>query len=143
MAGPTSSGGTPRPGECRLVHERGDGHRRCRPPGLTDTTYTIVGVGDFNDDGQPDILWRNTSTGAECRLVHERGDVHRGCQPSQLSRSTWKIVGTGDFNGDGRPDILWRNTTSGQNAVWYMNGVALTGVADLPGLSGPWTIVGR
>ena len=48
-----------------------------------------------------------------------------------------------DFNGDGKPDILWRNTTTGANAVWYMDGVTLLGVADLPALpNGAYALVG-
>jgi hypothetical protein len=30
---------------------------------VADPNWTIVGVGDFNSDGKPDILWRNTSSG--------------------------------------------------------------------------------
>ena len=39
--------------------------------------------------------------------------------------------------------ILWRNTTTGSNAVWYMNGMTVTSVVNLPGLSNPaYTIAG-
>jgi hypothetical protein len=56
---------------------------------------------------------------------------------------TWTIVGTGDFNGDGKTDILWRNTSSGQNAVWYMDGVTVTGFAILDSMPDQaWNIVG-
>ena len=34
---------------------------------------------DFNNDGSPDILWRNISTGCECGLVYERD--HGGYLP--------------------------------------------------------------
>ena len=48
-----------------------------------------------------------------------------------------------DFNGDGKADILWRNTSTGQNAVWYMDGVTLSGIGDLPALPNPdYAIVG-
>jgi hypothetical protein len=33
-------------------------------PALPNADYALVGVGDFNNDTQPDILWRNTKTGA-------------------------------------------------------------------------------
>jgi hypothetical protein len=32
---------------------------------VTDLDWHIVGVGDFNYDNKPDILWRNTGTGAD------------------------------------------------------------------------------
>jgi hypothetical protein len=52
--------------------------------------------------------------------------------------------GVGDFNGDSKPDILWRNTSTGANAIWYMNGVNLIGITDLPALPNPdYAIVGR
>jgi hypothetical protein len=41
----------------------------------------------------------------------------------------------GDFNGDGKPDILWQNNSTGHNSVWYMNGVTVSGVADLRAFS--------
>ena len=49
-----------------------------------------------------------------------------------------------DFNNDGKADILWRNAATGANAVWYMDGVTLTGIGDLPALPNPdYAIVGR
>jgi len=34
-----------------------------------------------------------------------------------------------DFNGDGKSDILWRNSTTGENAVYFMNGAAISSAA--------------
>ena len=92
-----------------------------------DQNWMIVGVGDFNGDGKPDILWRNTSTGQNA-VWYMNGVTLIGVDSANSSHQNWIIVGVGDFNGDGKPDILWRNTTTGQNAVWYMNGVTLIGV---------------
>jgi predicted outer membrane repeat protein len=62
--------------------------------------------------------------------------------PSNEVSGTVKQVSI-DFNADGNPDILWRNTASGQNAVWFMNGVALLEVVDLPALPNPdYAVVG-
>ena len=34
-----------------------------QPIGVAPLEWIIAGVGDFNGDGKPDILWRNTSSG--------------------------------------------------------------------------------
>ena len=41
------------------------------PNRVRDTNWKIVGVGDFNRDGQPDILWQHQTTGALI-MAHER-----------------------------------------------------------------------
>jgi hypothetical protein len=87
--------------------------------------WKIVGTGDFNGDGKPDILWRNTSTGQNY-VWYMRG-VNGATRASGswieiVADLSWTIVGAGDFNSEGKPDILWRNTATGQNYVWYMNG---------------------
>jgi hypothetical protein len=33
------------------------------PPTIADTTWQIVGVGDFNNDGKADLVWRNQTDG--------------------------------------------------------------------------------
>ena len=54
------------------------------------------------------------------------------------------MVGAGDFNGDGKPIFSGGTRVTGQNAVWYMNGVTLIGIGDLPALPDPaYAIVGR
>jgi hypothetical protein len=98
---------------------------------------------DFNGDGKPDILWRNTVTGANAVWFMDGVTLSGISDLPALPNPQYTIVGTGDFNGDGKPDILWRNTVTGANAVWFMNGVTLSGISDLPALPNPqYTIVG-
>ena len=52
------------------------------------------------------------------------------------------VVPPGDFDGDGKSDIVWRNTTNGTNAVWYMNGLAVTGGGAFNVAPTSWSIVG-
>jgi hypothetical protein len=104
-------------------------------PGPTGSGWRIVGVGDFNGDGNPDIsdgtpgIWFLNGT----NVVQMSGLSNPG--------STWKIVGIGDFDGDGKSDILWQ-ATDGTPGIWLMNGttpINETGLAN-PGPS--WKIVG-
>ncbi|MBP7867639.1 MAG: FG-GAP repeat protein, partial [Acidobacteria bacterium] len=46
----------------------------------------------------------------------------------------------GDFNGDGKPDVMWRNRVSGANAVWYLDGVAVTGTAPFVAVGTTWEL---
>jgi hypothetical protein len=117
-------------------------------PGVSDLSWGIVGVADFNGDGKPDILWRNNTTGQ--KLVWYLNGVSRIGSAVEVLPAVgdpnWKIVSVRDFNGDGKPDLLWRNGSTGQTVVWYMNGTTWTGDhADLlPTISDPrWTIVGH
>jgi hypothetical protein len=98
---------------------------------------------DFNGDGKPDILWRNTHTGQNyvwyMNGVTNIGGAYIDTEPYM----EWEIAGVADFNNDGNPDILWRNTHTGQNYVWYMNGVTNIGGAYIdtePYME--WKIVG-
>jgi FG-GAP-like repeat len=99
---------------------------------VADTDWQIVAVGDFDGDGDPDILWRNTGTGPLQGLnivwtMNGASFVSEAVY-SWVADLAWEIVGTGDFDGDGDPDILWRNYGTGPlqgvNVIWYMNGAS-------------------
>jgi C1A family cysteine protease len=99
---------------------------------VTDLNWQIVGTGDFNRDGWPDILWRYNGSGGANGVWYMQGMTHTGtAYLTAVADLNWKIVGTGDFNGDGWPDILWRNYLGGNNVVWYMKDVTHTGSASL------------
>jgi hypothetical protein len=94
-----------------------------------DPSWTVAGVGDFDADGNADLLWRNAngslvewlmngSTIAASGLVNVSGNA-------VAPDANWHVVEIGDFNGDARTDILWRND-SGQVAEWLMKGTTIT-----------------
>ncbi len=79
-------------------------------------------AGDFDGDGNADLLWRNTVTGNTVVWLMD-GESRLDEDSIGAPSTTWEIAGTGDFNGDGKADILWRNTATGAAVVWQMNGL--------------------
>lgn len=98
-------------------------------PSLTvaNQAWTIVALGDFNNDGVTDIYWRNTTNGkndlwlmsASSRIPQTATTVYTEADQN------WKIAGTGDFNADGNADVFWRNSVTGGNYVQLMNGLSV------------------
>jgi hypothetical protein len=69
--------------------------------------WQIQGVGDFNGDGNADLLWRNVS--GQVITWAGRSDGSFAANGNANAGTDWHVVQTGDFNGDGRDDVLWRN----------------------------------
>jgi YD repeat-containing protein len=97
---------------------------------------------DFDGDGQTDILWQHSTTGAVV-VWHMNGAARRdwvtvlgGSDPN------WRIVDVGDFDGDRRPDLLWQHQANHNLVFWLMNDTTFLGSgAPTPSLvSAGWTI---
>ena len=85
-----------------------------------------VGIGDFDDDGKSDILWRNDSTGQVYMMLMNGMSIAGGGFVWTEPNLNWKIVSVADYNGDGKSDILWRNDATGQVYMMLMNGMSVT-----------------
>jgi hypothetical protein len=84
------------------------------------------GLGNYNGDGQQDVLWQNNST--------DQVTVHYfdGTQGMTLiswnwlnstgEPSGWVLVGAADFDGNGVPDLVWEYMPTGQVTVNYYGG---------------------
>src|SRR5262249_9860706 len=66
---------------------------------------TFVASGDFNGDGNADILWRD-SDGTTGEWLFSGGLIVAAPVIGALA-ATRTIVGVGDFNADGQSDIAW------------------------------------
>jgi fibronectin type III domain protein len=124
-------------------------------PAFVGPPWSIVGVGDFNGDGQAGILWHNSSTGEpqiwfmDRQKVSTRATVLFEDGRPAFVGPPWSIVGVGDFDGDKKSDILWYNSSTGEIQIWFMADNKLRSRATVLGEDGhpifigpPWSIVG-
>ena len=107
--------------------------------GYASTVWTVADTGDFNNDNQTDILWRNYSTGQN--VVWFMVGIQKISSSYMSSASTdWHIASTGDFNNDGKTDILWRNYTTGANGYWLLDGIVSKSWAPISSVATSWEI---
>ncbi len=104
--------------------------------------FGLFAKGDFDGDGQTDLLVRQAATGqTEAWLMN---GVTRPGAPAALSPTPasldWSVAATDDFDRDGRNDLLLWSSTTGAAEFWLMNGTARVGAAvPLAGaLAPPW-----
>jgi hypothetical protein len=101
--------------------------------------FQIRGTGDFDGDGDADILWRH-SEGLTVTWEMENGDLLTTHNFGVVG-TTWQIAGTGDFDGDGDDDILWRHT-EGLTVIWEVEDGAFVTNHNLPQASNSFQIAG-
>ncbi|PWB82150.1 MAG: hypothetical protein C3F08_00385 [Candidatus Methylomirabilota bacterium] len=110
---------------------------------VDDPNWQVRGTGDFDKDGNIDILWRNISTGVNVIWFMIGTQWSRSAELLPVQDQNWQIVGTGDFDKDGNVDILWRNSVNGWNLVWHMNGASWTRSAPIMTVTDQtWQIAG-
>jgi hypothetical protein len=114
-------------------------------PATPSSDWMIQGTGDFDHDGNADILWRNSNTGqVAIWFMNGTTMLPSSAVVASTPALNWVIQGVGDFSHDGFADsILWSNTTTGQVAIWQMTGAVMsssTVLASNPGIY--WTIQG-
>ena len=80
--------------------------------------------GDFDGDGNTDILWRSESTGKLYMWLMNGTTIVTNQSLGTVSLD-YEIDNVGDFNGDGNTDILWRSESTGKLYMWLMSGTTI------------------
>jgi hypothetical protein len=83
--------------------------------------WEFQGVGDFDNDGDADLLWRHNTT-SEIRIWFIEGTAIAGATTvfSGAGLGSWTIKTIADVNGDGIDDIVFQNTNT-QVYYWILD----------------------
>ena len=84
--------------------------------------WHVAALGDFNNDGNSDIVLVNDSL-HQIRIWEMTGNAVSANLPAGPLPSGWHIDGVGDFNNDNIDDLLLRND-NGTVRIYEMNGNA-------------------
>jgi len=83
--------------------------------------------GDFDGDGNADVLWRNTTTGTALVWLME-GTEKLAAQSIGVVPVAWQVAGTGVFNGDGSA------------VIWQMDGTTKVDLASIGTVPLAWAV---
>jgi hypothetical protein len=101
--------------------------------------WHVVAAGDFNVDGDSDIVLQNTDGTPQIWLMN--GTSVTSAVTLANPGSAWHVIAAADFNGDGEPDLLFQND-NGTPMIWEMNGTSVTSTASLPNPGSSWHVIG-
>ena len=96
--------------------------------------WQVAGTGDFNGNGDADILLRYQNLGNAADPLNGmtyidfmNGTTVTSGAPTQWQvNNSWNIASIGDYNGDGKSDILFQQGSTGNTYMWEMNGANVT-----------------
>ena len=106
--------------------------------GMFDDQTEILGLGDFNGNGQTDLLLRNKNGAVGCYFT---GGEKTGWNYFQSLGDEWKLSAVGDLNGDGRDDVVLKHD-AGFTGSWLTQADGTMAWADLDTLQEGFEIVG-
>lgn len=139
-AGPS---GQPPHGQLAIWWNGGTGKLTAYPGIVADDGWAIVTTGDFDGDGQADILWRYVGPSGQTPhgqlAIWYDANTSRQAFPAVVADDGMQVKAVADFNRDGRADLLWQNA-AGQVTIWYGGDPATAAIVGTQGST--WQIAG-
>ena len=95
--------------------------------GAATAGWRVVADADFDQNGTPDLVWQNQSTG-QVNVNYYGGSGgatfigYAVLNSGGAATAGWSVVGAADWNADGVPDLIWQNNTTLQVNVNYYGG---------------------
>jgi hypothetical protein len=94
--------------------------------------WNYAGMGDFNGDGTPDLLWYNPTSGQVAAWLIQNGGILGFANIGFVAPNTgWNLAQIADFTNDGTDDLLWQNQLTGQLEEWLIQNAAISGFANI------------
>ena len=111
--------------------------------GTHGATWPISGVGDFNADGDSDILWREPGTGRVDQWQMKNGGWGGSVDLGGGKTANWTLAGMAISTATDVSDILWRDIPTSKVDQWHMANGNWSQSIDLGGGKGAdWTLAG-
>jgi hypothetical protein len=107
--------------------------------------WVIGGVGDLDNNGTADVLWRHPTSGivAAWYMTPGTGAIGASAVLATGLPATWIIGGVGDLDGNGTADVVWRHVPSGLMAAWLMTpGTGAVGTSGVISTITPEWLIG-
>jgi hypothetical protein len=93
--------------------------------------WRVAAVVDINNDGHPDLLFQNRSTGQLVYWIMSGTSFVTYGYLLDPGSPNWQVIGTSEINNDSTPDLILQNQATGQLVYWIMSGANVTATGYL------------
>lgn len=111
------------------------------PIGKIGPAWEIQGAGDFDGDGNSDIVFKRDDSFVQASIWLMNGTTPIASHAMPRLGLAWDLEAFGDVNGDGSDDFLWRHD-DGRLAIWEQSAGKVTATRTFAPIGNDWDIEG-